>query len=92
MVGRKGDVFVRAGFFVYQSANPLSFCHHYLAVIGRTSFLNKGASYAVPIFSNLRLTPCSTLLCFATRAIRLIFYYSSVFKQYFYKNNPTVDG
>ncbi|APR69944.1 hypothetical protein DIZ70_13880 [Acinetobacter junii] len=22
---------------VFQSANPLSFCHHYLAVIGRTS-------------------------------------------------------
>ncbi len=50
MVGRKGDVFVRAGFFVYQSANPFSFYHHYLAVIGRTSFLNKGASHAVSIF------------------------------------------
>ncbi|RTE45526.1 hypothetical protein EJJ36_11050 [Acinetobacter junii] len=33
----------------------------------------QGASHAVPIFSNLRLTPCSTLLCFATRVIRLIF-------------------
>jgi len=52
----------------------------------------QGVSHAVPIFSNLRLTPCSTLLCFATRAIRLIYYYSSVFKQHFYKNNPTVDG
>ncbi|RSC21792.1 hypothetical protein EGS47_02865 [Acinetobacter sp. FDAARGOS_515] len=76
---------------VFQSANPLSFCHHYLAVIGRTS-LTQGASHAVSIFSYLCLVTCSTLLCFATRAIRLIYYYSSVFKQHFYKNNPTVDG
>jgi len=43
----------------------------------------QGASHAVPIFSNLRLTPCSTLLCFATGAIRLIFYYSSVIQTTF---------
>ena len=32
--------------------------------------------------------PC----CALQRGDTANFYYSSVFKQYFYKNNPTVDG
>ncbi|AVN17422.2 hypothetical protein FR838_05970 [Acinetobacter pittii] len=56
---------------VFQSVNPLSFCHHYLTVIGRTS-LTQGASHAVSIFSHLCHATCSTLLCFSTRTIRLI--------------------
>ena len=43
---REGDIFGCADLFGYQSANPFSFRHHYLAVMWWNFFIPKGVRHA----------------------------------------------